>query len=97
MRRVDPGEQAAQRRPQTRRPASKTGIRRRERIDNLGDGPACRRHLGVEHDVAKRTSQGEAVFAVDETQGFDQARAGPDRKTSASRRTARSPASGRSG
>ena len=80
MRRVDPDEQAAQRRPQTRGPASKTGIRRRERIENLGDGPACRWRLGVEHDVAKSVSQGEAIFAADETQGFDQARAGPDEK-----------------
>ena len=43
-------------------------------------GQACRWRLGVEHDVAKRVSEGEAMFATGETQGFDQARAGPDKK-----------------
>ena len=80
MSRVDPDVQAAERRPQTCGPASKTGIRRRERVENLRDGPACRWRLGVEHDVAKSVSQGDAVFAADETQGLDQARAGPDQK-----------------
>ena len=49
-------------------------------LGNLRYGPACRWRLGVEHDVPKRVSQADCVFAADETQGFDQARAGPDEK-----------------